>query len=378
MLNTNDILAIKLGQRCCRRYIDSFPSIQAIVNECCNELNIARPKLIGCESLVRSFSAFQLRGEPYLIYDGCLVEALFLYNHILSSGTNKDDMDKFFFKLFGEECILLGDLLHCLYFSGKYSTFRFSFDKDIGHNSHVIELVSCQIYFLIAHELTHTALWEPSGYISASYQKFVREAIRVLTVRDMKTTGQSFQEYISDRTGYFLNFIPENMDKYLDALMVSTRFHHFIEECYCDFMGLKLLLEHYEDPKRSVTAVSSALNYLITQESIRSDMRDGVFHMKDTLREATSAMYFSVLRVQFLLLTLEMNELDDIERAFAQIHDRSHLTERLSTFIEFLPDEKAMGVLTDANLPKIDPKTLVNSLLRRFYCLSLDTAGLFT
>lgn len=374
MVNTNDILAIKLGQRYCRRYVDRFPSIQSIVNECCNELNVTPPKLIGCESLVRSFSAFQLRGEPYLIYDGCLVEALCLYNHILSSGASNEDMDKFFFKLFGEECILLGDLLHCLYFAGKYSKLKFSFDDDIGHNSQITELVSCQIYFLIAHELTHTSLWKTSGYISATYQKFVREAIRALTVRDMKATGQSFQEYIFDRTGYFLDYVPENMDEYLNALMVSKRFHHFIEECYCDFMGLKLLLEHYEDPKRSVTAVSSALNYLITQESIRSDMRDGVFHMKDTLREATSTMYFSVLRVQFLLLTLEMNELDDIERAFAQIHDRSRLTERLFTFIELLPDEEAMGVLTDVDLPDIDQKSLVNSLLRQFYCLSIDTA----
>ena len=371
MIDTKNILSVKLDQRYCRRHVDSFPNIQAIVNECCNELNMAPPKLIGCESLVRSFSAFQLRGESYLIYDGCLVEALCLYDHILSSGASKNDMDKFFFKLFGEECILLGDLLHGLYFAGKYSRLKFSFDDDIGHSNQITEQVSCQIYFLIAHELAHTLLWKTSGRIPVPYQKFVRGAIGALTEREMKANGQSFQKFISFRTGYFLDFVPENLNEYLNALMASKRFHHFMEECYCDFMGLKLLLEHYENPDRSITAVSSALNYLITQESIRSDMRDGVFHMKDTLREATSTMYFSVLRVHLLLLTLGMNELDDIEQAFVQIHDRSCLTERLSTFIELLPDKEAMGVLTYADLPDIDQKALVNSLLRQFYCLSI-------
>lgn len=374
MIDEKDILAVKLGQRYCRRYVDSFPSIQAIVNECCNELSITPPKLIGCESLVRSFSTFQLRGEPHLIYDGCLVEALCLYDHILSSGASKNDMDKFFFKLFGEECILLDDLIHSLYFAGKYSKLKFSFDGDIGYNSQITEQVSCQIYFLIAHELAHILLWKTSGHIPVPYQKFVRGAIGALTEREMKKNGQSFQEFISLRMGYFVDFVPENMNEYLDALMASKRFHHFIEECYCDFMGLKLLLEHYENPERSVTAVSSALNYLITQESIRSDMRDGVFHMKDTLREATPTMYFSVLRVQLLLLTLEMNELNNIERAFVQIHDRSRLTERLSAFIKLLPDKETMGVLTDADLPDIDRKSLVSSLLRQFYCLSIHTA----
>ena len=82
-------------------------------------------------------------------------------------------------------------------------------------------------------------------------------------------------------------------------------------------------------------------------------------------------MFYSVQRVMMLLLTLEMNQLKDIERAFAEIHDRSQLTDRLETFIQSLPDEEAVDRVSEADLPNIDRGKLEKALIQEFYYCSV-------
>lgn len=82
-------------------------------------------------------------------------------------------------------------------------------------------------------------------------------------------------------------------------------------------------------------------------------------------------MFYSVQRVMMLLLTLEMNHLKDIERAFAEIHDRSQITARLGTFIQGFPDEEAVDRVSVADLPNIDRNRLEKALMQEFYYCSV-------
>lgn len=118
----NSIVATKLSYRYCRKAVKPLDSIKIIVKECCSALNINEPQIIFCESLKKEFEAFSLRGEPFFIYDGCLIELLYLYDCILFSNLDKADIDKLFYKLYGEELILSDDVLHSMYFTGKYSS----------------------------------------------------------------------------------------------------------------------------------------------------------------------------------------------------------------------------------------------------------------
>ncbi|MDO5400819.1 MAG: hypothetical protein Q4F17_07560 [Eubacteriales bacterium] len=284
-------------------------------------------------------------------------------------------MDKFFYKLFGEECIRVGDLSHALYFSGKYREMEFTFDKEFGRNKQLTEQISYQSYFLVAHELCHIMLQSSRiQSIPTGYCDFVRAAVGVLTERDLKKLDQKINVYAAERMKYFqAETIPESIDEYLDIIKSSERYGHFLEECYCDFMGFKLLTEQYTSPQIAVNAISRVLNYLITQESIRSDFSNGAEHLRDTTKEALPTMYYSVLRVQLLLLTLEINDMEEVERAVAAVHQRSRLTDRLSTFIESLPDGEAMRKVSDSDLPEISKERLTKALIQAFhYCSVAD------
>ena len=364
MLKPEDIIKKKLQYRCCRREVLELPKIQAIVDECCNNLHISPLHLICCESLTRNFSSFYLMKEPYLIYDSCLMEALYLYDCILLSGADTNDMDKFFYKLYGEELVLCGDLIHGLHFAEKYCSLNFSFDHDYDFLEKEAEKrLSRQNYFLIAHEIAHLSLHElGSERIPEKFCTYVRAAIVVLTERIVKQ-GQPLEDVLADRSEYFIDTVPKTLDEYFDMLTKSSQFSHFMEECYCDFIGLRMLLEHYGESDLSVSAISGALNYLITQESIRSDLEDGMEHIKAAEREAHSVMYFSVLRVQLLLITLEINQLDKINIVFSEIHDRSNLTDRLKTFVQSISDEKCIV----NNFVDTDKDALRNILFEKFY-----------
>lgn len=366
MLRSEDIIAEKLRYRCCRREVRFLPKIQSIVDECRENLNMSPLHLICCESLIRTFSAFFLRMEPYLIYDSCLLETLYLYDCVLYSGANKNDMDKLFYKMYGEELVLCGDLDCSPYFAEMYTRLRFSFENEIDAIK-IEQQLSRQNYFLIAHEIAHLSLrGNAATTIPEKYRELVRAAVIVLTKRIVKQ-GQPLKEVLAERTGYFLDTIPETLEEYFDILMDSGRFIHFVEECYCDFIGLKMLLEHYDETVLSIKAVSSALNYLIMQESIRCDLEDGIAHLKDAERRPQAAMYFSVLRTQLLLITLEMNESDSIAAAFAEIYDRSSLTERLGEFVKSLPDREKIKYLAKSEFLEMDRATLTDTLLRQFY-----------
>ncbi len=52
-----------------------------------------------------------------------VMEALYIYDSVIMSENNQQDMEKLFYKLIGEELIRKNDLPRSLYFSGKYRIF---------------------------------------------------------------------------------------------------------------------------------------------------------------------------------------------------------------------------------------------------------------
>lgn len=371
MNNTELIIATKLEYRLCRKLIQPLESIQTIVNECCNTLKTSIPKIVFCETLTKDFMAFDLRNELYFIYDSCLMEIQYLYNCIVLSGFNKRDMDKFFYKLFGEELILQNDIPTSMYFVGKYNNLAFSFDNEEFDDRIAIEHLSLQNYFLIGHELTHLSLHDKdSNGIPINYKKFVAAALAGLA-EQATTPEKNIEEVLYERAGYFLDAVPSSVHEYFEMLQLSNKFNHFLEECYCDYMGFKMLIEHYEKPGKSTNAIISALNCLITLESIRDDLRDGIEFVKDGGKIAKPPMYFSVLRTQILIFTIEASHLDTAA-ALDGIYKRSSITDRLMSFIKELPDKKSFALLSDDNLPNISRKKVVDLLIKQLYYISIS------
>lgn len=72
-----------------------------------------------------------------------------------------------------------------------------------------------------------------------------------------------------------------------------------------------------------------------------------------------------------LLLILGMNQMEDMERACREIHDRDQLTDRLFAFIQELPEEDAMKCVSEADLPNINRKRLEKALMQEFYYCSV-------
>ena len=79
MISKREIIAAQIANRCCRRVFQDSGRIKSILEDCCETLQIAVPNLICCETMAKNFSAFYLRKEPYLIYDSCLAESLFIF-----------------------------------------------------------------------------------------------------------------------------------------------------------------------------------------------------------------------------------------------------------------------------------------------------------
>lgn len=372
MNSIDNIISLKLSFKLCRKTIGPLPSIITIVKDCCSSLKITEPNVIFCESISKDFEAFELKNEPYFIYDSCLMETLYLYNCIVFSGFNESDMDKFFYKLFSEELILNKDKLCSMYFVGEYSKLHFSFDREDFDNIKVIEHLSIQNYFLIGHELTHLSLRnKESTGIPLAYKKFVISAVATLAEKAV-TSEKNISEVLYERASYFLNTPPKTIEEYVDGLSNSKNFNHFLEECYCDFMGFNLLVEHYQNTGAYVNAIISVLNCLITLEYIRDDMRDGFDHIKDGARIATPAMYFSFLRTQVLLCTIEMRKLDTVT-ALNGIHKRSLITDRLVSFIKNLPDKESFKVITEKNLSSIEQKDIFDVLIKKLYYISISS-----
>ena len=368
MLSSDEIINAKINSRCKRSEISKKESIKNILKDCCNEFNVDVPHLICCDTVTKNFSAFALHGIDYIIYDNCLTESLYLFNAIIYNGNDVNDINKFFYKLFAEELILRNNLPHSLYFTGKYRKLQFSFE-DNDNLKDVDDQLARQIYFLIGHELTHLSLQNHRIEISQQFRELVLVAVRLLTKRFISEKRDEI-EVLSEVSGYFIkNDSFNNMDEYIKQLAYSEHFAHFVEECFCDFQGFKLLLEHYSNPNASIYAISNALNYLIMQESLRSDLSEGVVNISNIKKEADDTLYFSVLRIQMLLIILEMNELDSIKIAYDKTYDSCLLTEQLEQFILNLPDKTILEKLDDELLPKISKKQITRSLIKQLnYC----------
>lgn len=368
MLSSDVIINAKIDTRCKRNEISKKESIMSILTDCCNELYVDTPHLICCDTITRNFSVFTLRGKDYIIYDNCLTESLYLFNAIIYNGNNVNDINKFFYKLFAEELILRNNLPHSLYFIGKYRESAFSFE-DNDNLKDVDDQLTRQIYFLIGHELTHLSLQNRRIKISKQFHKLVLVAVRLLAKRFISEKRDETQ-VLSEISGYFIkNNSFNNTEEYIRQLNHSEHFAHFVEECFCDFQGFKLLLEHYSNPNTSIYAISNALNYLIMQESLRSDLSEGVVNISDIKKEAVDTLYFSVLRIQMLLIILEMNELDSIKIAYDKTYDSCLLIEQLEQFIMNLPDKFILEKLDDQLLPKISKKKIIRSLIKQLnYC----------
>ena len=365
MFSSQEILGKKIADRCCRRNLLHSEDIEQIVKECCDDLGMDKPEIIYCETLTRSLSAFYFRKKPYLIYDSCLLEALYIFDGILLTGQKEQDLDKLVYKLIGEELIRNNELSKCLYFSGKYRRLEYAFDKEENHDA-IVEMMSLQSYFLIGHELGHLSVGK--SYIAKipdDYRKFINACIKVLHKNVIKDDCQ--KEFIDSHYEYFMDEYPQNIYDYWKKLWKSKKYEHLIEECYCDWNGVKLLLEHYNNPENSVRAISVAFKYLIIQEAIRSDIEKHRFFFDDSKHKASRAMYFSVLRMEIILLTIRINHLGNIERAFEEMQEKYLLTDCWLNILKKIPSDSAFADLTESKLPDIEQKELVDVLIRTFY-----------
>lgn len=374
MIPINTIISNKIKARICRKEgkTDSG-TIQDILNECCSDLGIPAPTLICCDTLTKSLSAFTLRKNPYIIYDNGLIEALHIFNSITATDCNSTDIDKLFYKLFAEEMALNGNLHYSLYFTGKYGKCSFSFDSTQTNDfDYIRHQLTYQIYFLIGHELTHVALKQSDKWmIPDKFSRIIQVATRMLTERFVKS-GMTEKEVLSKVSGYFLKEEIHSLDEYMSLIINSDRFIHFVEECYCDFMGFKLLMEHYANPEEAIGAITNALNFLIILESIKSDLSDGIYKLKNIKKEAEDTLYFSVLRVQVLLIILQMNEAQEIKITLSGVKDCSIITERLEEFIELLPDEESLRTINSGMFQNISSQDLLSYIIKKLYYCSVD------
>lgn len=365
MINTSEIIKTKIDSRCCRRKTKHINTVQSILEECCIELDVDVPELICCDTLAKNFGAFKLKDKSYIVFDNCLTESLYLFNAIILTGNYPNDVDKFFYKLFAEELILNNHLPKGLYFTGKYRDLTFSFE-DQGLNE-ATKQVSYQIYFLLGHEITHLSLANNTLEISFEFKKLVNVAVKLLTRRFINEDRDE-QRVLNEITGYFIkDRIFESIDEYVNYLSNDIHYNNFVEECFCDFQGFKLLLEHYSNAEFSIYSISNALNYLVLQESIRSDLANGALDVNNTSKDAQDTLYFSVLRIQMLLIILQMNEIETIGLVYDKTLDCCELTEQLGRFMEMLPDRNILNELNSNDLPNIDLKTIKDILIKQLF-----------
>lgn len=372
MLIEKEILAKKIADRCCRRKLRQSEGILEIIQDCSADLEMEVPEIICCETLTRSLSSFYFRKKPYLIYDSCLLEALYIFDHICMFKNRTNDMKKFFFKLIGEELILNGNLPWSLYFSGKYRTMEYLFEKDKEYDSHKIRyMLSAQSYFLIGHELGHLAIEKNKSIgVPEDYCKFVKASMKVLERRILE--DYTYEEFIKKRYGYFIEKQPVDIDEYWNELFHSRKFTHFVEECYCDWNGVKLLLEHYNEAEESICAISYVFSYLILQEAIRSDITSDKLFFENANHSISRTMYFSVLRMQILLLAIQFNKLEKIEEGFRKVQEQFNLMEYWIAIIKDIPSGESFDGVGEKDLPNIDRKQLIDSLINCFYYAHIE------
>ncbi len=188
----------------------------------------------------------------------------------------------------------------------------------------------------------------------------------MLTERSIKS-GMTETDVLTKISGYFLKEDVQNMDEYMNLIIKSDRFIHFVEECNCDFMGFKLLMEHYANPNETISAISNALSFLLLLECIKSDLSQGIHNLNNTKKEAEDTLYFSVLRVQVLLTILQMNKAGEIKITLNEVKDCSFIAERLETFIESLPDENTLKMFNSSMIEKISNEDILSYIIKKLY-----------
>lgn len=371
MIPIEQIIARKISDRFCRRELRESVEINGIVRGCCHDLNLDIPEVIFCETLTRTSSAFYLRNKPFLIYDSCLLEALYIYDSIILSNRTRDhDLEKLFYKLVGEELLLCKNLPKSLYFSGKYRATEYLFEENMDsmHNK-VRGMVSAQSYFLIGHELQHLSLNKANETVPSDFCRYSSACMQALNNLFMRS--QSEEKFLKDHYMYFMEECPKSIDEYYDRLWNSKRYKIFLEECYCDLCGLKLLLEHYDNAELSVRAISAAMNFLILQELIRSDISSGVLLFHNKSQDVPRNAYFSVQRMMYLLITLQFNGLTDAANEYRKIQTESMIKHYWQLLVDKIPSEESFQGLSERDLPNVDRRDLIDSLISNFYFISI-------
>lgn len=126
-------------------------------------------------------------------------------------------------------------------------------------------------------------------------------------------------------------------------------------------------MEHYNAPEQSIRAISVAMNYLILQEAIRSDVATDRLFFDDEKHEVSHSMYFSVLRMEIMLLTIQINKISNVEKSFREIQEQYRLSEYWPDLVKKIPSAEVMALISEKNLPNIDRKKIVDVLINNFY-----------
>lgn len=366
----NEILDLKLENRVCRKKIDAIPVIMEIIQDCCDYLQMPIPKVLFCESLSKDFQSFILRGQSYFIYDACLLEAMSIITTCALAGFLDTDMEKLFMKLIAEELIVSRDLSYALYFVGHYHRKQYSFENRVPAFEKCNQYLSFQNYFLISHELTHLSLMQ-GRIIPTSFKEFIINTICSLMER-YSGEDRPFGNNLHDYSMYFFQKNQDTMDDFLNALPDSIHFQHLLEESYCDYIGLKILVENYALPGVAMNAIFSALNFLIDIEVIRDELRNGLLK-RDTptvFGEASITTFFSMLRMGIASYVSHVSNLTNVMIQDYEIQWESS-TDRLADFLKQVPDGKSFAKIADIELPK-DEKSVVSYLIRQLYYSSVS------
>lgn len=364
MIDEKNIIASILEKRCYRKIPSHSSDIEQIVEDCCRDLDVDKPEIIFCETLKKSFSTFYFRKKSYLIYDSCLMESLYVFDHIVFRKDKQNDLLKLCYKLIGEELLLNDNLPRCLYFSGKYKQIKYSFEEEV-ENDKIKSYLNFQNYFLIGHELAHLRIKKYP--ISKDYFRFAMTIFKQLEKSVL--SDMSEESFIHERYAYFLEKQPSSLEEYYFELQKSPMFKNFIEECYCDFQGIKLLLEHYEKQELSIRAIFAAMNYLVLQESIRSEMQDGTFFFGKREHEVRNIAYYSVMRMEMMYKSLLVLLIDykKLQSLVYEVIGDNFLFEFWSFLDQTIPPEERISRLSEGDLPNIDRKKLKCLLMKTFY-----------
>ena len=360
MNNVSDILDTKLTLRLSRRKISCLQSVMDIVKECCEDLQIQIPEVIFSESLAKDFQSFELRGKQYFIYDTCLIETLYIYIASALSGFQEKDIVRLYMKLFAEELLLSGKITYSMYFAGRYRQSSYSFENNTQISEECSEYISFQSYFLIAHELVHLSLRNGST-IPETFERYMVELI-VLMAEDNEELPE--EQRISEYSVYFFEHAEANKNDFRSKLPSSRQFQHLLEESYCDYRAMKLLVENYAGTGKALNSVFSALNCLIELEVIRNVVKAGILE-KDIQAgqiEAGNVLFYSMLRTGIILNTERASNLDDI-RLNDHLFKWSEPTDHLMKFLSQLPSGEAFAAIRDMKLPA-DKSTFVNGLMQ--------------